>query len=72
MHKPLPPTCPPGHPARLMAGGAVLFKGRARHLCQRLEALKAVAAARVPSTLFQDVDATAPNYVPGLSRMVQK
>lgn len=48
--------------------GPVLFKGRARNLAQRLDALKAVAEARLPS--LQDVDPASPNYCPGLSRRV--
>lgn len=66
----LPPNCPPNHPARLMDGDP-LFIGRARNLAQRLDALKAVSAAKVPSQQFpqlQDIDAHAPGYCPGLSR----
>lgn len=59
---------PSTHPARLMPRG-LLFLGRAGNLAQRLDALKAVAAARLPS--LQDIDPAAPGYCPGLSRRVQ-
>lgn len=66
----IPPTVPLNHPARLGQDG-VLFIGRARNLTQRLEALDAIAAAKVPSKQIphlQDIDASAPNYAPGISR----
>ena len=63
------PTPPPGHPALLGdRRTGLLFMGRARNLVQRLDALKTVAAARVPS--LQDIDPAAPGYTPGLSRRV--
>lgn len=63
-----PASCPPNHPARLLNG--VLFIGRARNLAQRLDALAAITAARVPSqhAQSQDIDAHAPHYCPGLSQ----
>jgi len=42
----MPPTLPFSLIAR---DGPVFFKGRARNLAQRLDALKAVALARLPS-----------------------
>lgn len=69
-----PSNCPATHPARLM-NGEPLFIGRAGNLARRLEALKAVAAAKVPSQQFpqlQDIDAHAPGYCPGLSREVMR
>lgn len=67
-------NCPPHHPSRLLDGG-LLFIGRARNLDQRLDALAAIAAARVPSQQIpdpQDIDASAPNYCPGLSRQAMR
>lgn len=65
-------NCPPSHPSRLL-DGKPLFIGRNRNLPQRLEALAAIAAARVPSRQFpelQDIDQNAPHYCAGISRQV--
>lgn len=67
--------CPATHPARLMPPGELLFMGRACNLRQRLDALAAVAAARVTSQQvpgLQDVDAAAPGYTPGLSKAARR
>lgn len=64
-HLPLP------LPLSLVADlGPVLFKGRARNLAQRLDALRAVAEARLPSQ--QDVDPASPHYCPGLSQIMAR
>lgn len=48
MRIPLPSSCPFTHPARI----GLLYLGRAKNLEQRLEAMKLVAAAKVPSRQF--------------------
>lgn len=74
MRHALPATCPPDHPARLgldPARPSLLFVGKAAHLAQRLEAVRLVREAKVPSQQFpqlQDIDAKAPHYSPGLSK----
>lgn len=76
MRQPLPPSCPPDHPARLgldPARPSLLFSGKAVNLTQRLEAIRLVREAKVPSQQFpqlQDIDAKAPHYSPGLSKRV--
>lgn len=68
MRIPLPASCPPDHPARL----GVHYVGRAKHLQQRLEAIRLVREAKVPSQQFpqlQDIDAKAPHYCAGLSKL---
>lgn len=75
MRSPLPPSCPPDHPARLGHPDkpGLLYLGRAKNLTQRLDALHLVREAKVPSQQFpdfQDVDAKAAHYSPGLSKLV--
>lgn len=70
----IPPTVPANHPARLGQDG-VLFIGRARNLSQRLDALDAIAAAKVPSQQIphlQDIDASAPHYTPGNGKPMEQ
>lgn len=78
MRQPLPPSCPPDHPARLglePARPGLLFIGKARGLTQRLEAIRVLREAKVPSQQFpqlQDIDAKAPHYSPGLSKRLAR
>lgn len=49
--------------------GPFKLSAKAKNLPQRLEALRILAEAKIPS--WQDIDAERPDYRPGISRLGQ-